>query len=558
MKPGASPQRRRVPQGIQVRASRGEVVIRRDHLLQRERDVQERAVPVPAPDELEAEGQPVRVAPARDGDGGVARIRHRIGEAEPLVVAGRRDAVDLGRRGLRPGSGAQRGGGGDDDVVAVEEGLPAAVVVALHRQGLRRVGGGVSPSLLDVRRHEGADPVGRPVDRLGEGGQERERAQHGEDAVGPRAVGMHGLGPREGLRQTSHHRVEGRAHGPFGRREAEIGRHAHAQRREVGRTRGREAGRVPGRPTLQDGRVGIGAVGPGHRGQKERRILDGPGHRSVGREGDGREDPVGAGHDSGAGAEPHDAAIGRRRAERSAHVGPRGERGVSQGQRHGRPARRAGAGPVERVGVRGRPVDAVAGVGAGAPFRHVGLAEGQRARRADGRDGRVVARGQRVDMELRSVGRGQAAHVLHVLHRDGQAVEKGQRLAGPHRGLRGAGRGPHPLEIRRDDGVDRMVERLDARDAGIGQLEGRQGAAADELAGPGGREVCGVHAPTGAGSPGGVKGPVAPSSLPRTTRRRGRGRRRDPGPKARSRRSRTRPGRRTPWPRPAGAWPSGR
>ena len=111
---------------------------------------------------------------------------------------------------------------------------------------------------------------------------------------------------------------------------------------------------------------------------------------------------------------------------------------------------------VERIA--GRAIDGVAGVGAGAPFRRVGLAEHVRAGRGIGDDALVLGRDMSSKIGLPEVVRRPAAS--SVLHAERQAVQRAELIAAHRRfsATRAAASAP---VIARHHRVDGGVDRLD-------------------------------------------------------------------------------------------------
>ena len=77
-------------------------------------------------------------------------------------------------------------------------------------------------------------------------------------------------------------------------------------------------------------------------------------------------------------------------------------------------------------------------------------------------------------------GGAQSRGFLQVLDPDRQAVQRRQPVAAGHRGIGILRGGAGPIEVARDHGVDRMVHRLDARDAAFQQLGRRELLLADQ------------------------------------------------------------------------------
>ena len=144
---------------------------------------------------------------------------------------------------------------------------------------------------------------------------------------------------------------------------------------------------------------------------------------------------------------------------------------------------------VERVA--GRAIDGVAGIGARAPFRRVGLAGDDRAGLAHAGDDQLVLLRHEIAIERAAIGGAQASGVLEVLDAHRQAVQGTQRIA-TRRRLVGRERVLACLVvIARDHRVHGRVDRIHATNAAVEQFASGKLLGADEDARGNGAEVAG-------------------------------------------------------------------
>ncbi len=166
-----------------------------------------------------------------------------------------------------------------------------------------------------------------------------------------------------------------------------------------------------------------------------------------------------------------------------------GEGHHPHGERHPGAAARSAPGLARIVGVAGRAEDRVGAVGAEAEFRHVGLADEQRARRPEAGDVERVHLRHGVAEERRAVGGADAGGGREVLDRVRQAVERPARTPLLELPVGGLGLGEERIGVAQGyDGVHRRVVAGDLVEMGLHHLPGRDGPVAD---GP--REVGGTH-----------------------------------------------------------------
>jgi hypothetical protein len=104
----------------------------------------------------------------------------------------------------------------------------------------------------------------------------------------------------------------------------------------------------------------------------------------------------------------------------------------------------------------------------------------------------LVLRRHVVAEDRAAPGGAQALRLLEVLDADGQAVQRAEGVAAHHRLLRGLRGVAGAAGVHRGHRVDRRVDRLDARQAALQQLDRREGLAADEAARLDGAEVAGL------------------------------------------------------------------
>ena len=372
-----------------------------------------------------------------------------------------------------------------------KEPLPAAVDRGLqsHRPG--HVGRGVAQAFGDV----GAD-VGPHILRPGKHlvlvrRQEGQGAQHFEGLVGAGAVGCRVFGVGENRAEQSGLFGEDRGDVGLGGGEAEIRGDRDPQPRQVNRGRGEEIRRAPDRAPVHRGRQRVQRVVAGDRTQQQAGIRDRPSHGTENGQVAPPQAALVAGHQAGRGPEPDDAAERRRVAQRPAGVRSSADRHHPGGQSDGGSSRGAGAGLRRVEGVAGRAIDRVAGVGAGAELRGVGLADDDRSRRTRRGDDPFVVIGDEVTEDDAAMGGDEAAGFLQVLDADRQAVQRRQLVAVDDRLVRLTGRRSGSGEVTGGDGVDRGVHRLDAGDAAFQQFAWGEAFGADQAAGLDGGQVAG-------------------------------------------------------------------
>ena len=213
-------------------------------------------------------------------------------------------------------------------------------------------------------------------------------------------------------------------------------------------------------------------VGPiRHHRQEQGRVLHGARHRPV----HGQILRIGVGprgNEPDRGPESDHAAEARGVPQRPAEIAAVGDRHHPAGQRRGGTARGASRALGQIVGVAGRAEDGVERVGAGAEFRCVRLAEHDCACLADPDDERLVAFGDVVCVDRRSVRRADTRGVDEVLVRDRQPVQGAHGLPARQRLVRGAGLRQRALGFQCHDRVDRGIGLGDAREVGVEHLAG--------------------------------------------------------------------------------------
>ena len=211
-------------------------------------------------------------------------------------------------------------------------------------------------------------------------------------------------------------------------------------------------------------------------GQEQRHVADGAPHRPLdphlGEEGfelrPGRHAALGR-------PEPVDVVVGRRVAQRAAHVASVGN--GEHIERQGDGGATAGAARAQALvdGIARRAEDGVVGLRAEAEFGDVGLADDDGAGGADALDVVAVFRGYEIGEDRRAEGGPEAARLGEVLDGDGQAVQRAGRPARRQRGVGGVGLSENILaRPPRDDGVDGGIDRVDAVEEGRDHLAGRQ------------------------------------------------------------------------------------
>jgi hypothetical protein len=162
----------------------------------------------------------------------------------------------------------------------------------------------------------------------------------------------------------------------------------------------------------------------------------------------------------------------------------------------GRLASARATGRARRVpGIAGRTAQLVVRVPAQAEVRQVRASDRDGARAAQLRDeGRIFA-GTRLRQATQSVARGRAGEIDVLLHRDGYAVQRSDRCARLDRAICLVRR-REGLVVKHDrDGIQRVVDRLDAIEMCLHDLLGGRAPGADgfgEVAGAVAPERCGV------------------------------------------------------------------
>ena len=104
---------------------------------------------------------------------------------------------------------------------------------------------------------------------------------------------------------------------------------------------------------------------------------------------------------------------------------------------------------------------------------HVQLAEQHHARLVQAADAGAVALGHVVGEDLGAGGGADAGGLVQVFEREGDAVQRPPGLARGQAALGVLGLGQGPLREEGDEGVEPAVQRLDALQAGAGELQRR-------------------------------------------------------------------------------------
>ena len=180
-----------------------------------------------------------------------------------------------------------------------------------------------------------------------------------------------------------------------------------------------------------------------------------------------RHPPVG-------GLEADEAAEGRRDPHRAAPVGAEADRSQPGRHRGGGAAAGAARRPLEVPRIARGAEHRVVGQRLVAELREVRLAEDDGAGHAQAGDGDVVLLGQQLGEEARSAGGGEAARVERVLDRHRHAVQRTDRLPLHHGDLGLAGRCPGHAGADEAERVQPRVQRLDAGQQRLGELDGRE------------------------------------------------------------------------------------
>ena len=165
-----------------------------------------------------------------------------------------------------------------------------------------------------------------------------------------------------------------------------------------------------------------------------------------------------------------DAAIMRRRAQRTAAIRADRQRPEAASERRRRAARGAPRREAQIPRIIGRPVDVVVGLPVAQHQRHIGLAEDDGAGFLQTRDGQsVFLRREAFELGV-APRRGQSGNVEGFFHCDRDA-EQCARLSAQQSDVRRPGCVARALEIVDNDRIDAPVHRLDASDHMIHKLQ---------------------------------------------------------------------------------------
>jgi hypothetical protein len=307
-----------------------------------------------------------------------------------------------------------------------------------------------------VERHHREAP--RPQDDLVQLREGRRRGRHARAERPERAGRARGHPGNLGVHRQQAVQVRGPRHAPSPDRRASDRRregprvHVVGERRAVVRSRQ-------------------------HR-QHERGVGHGPGHRSRHREGVPGQLPRIDGHQSGRGAESHDAAEGRGRAQRSAQIRAVGERAHPAREGHRRTAARAATGEGEVPGIPRHPEDRVEGVPTRSELRRVRLADDDGARGLQPGHGQRILGGNVALVDLRAPRGADPLGGREVLDGHRHAVERAERAAAPEPGRRLPRCGQRRLARQRDVRVHMRVDHVDPGQDGLHDLERRDPAGA--------------------------------------------------------------------------------
>ena len=248
----------------------------------------------------------------------------------------------------------------------------------------------------------------------------------------------------------------------------EMARHADAQALHALAETGGEIG------CRTIGAGGIVRVVPGHRLQQQRAVLDSPGERAGVVQRVGQRQYAGARAQAVSGLDTGQTAQRRGTADRAAGVRPGaaqhhagGDRGAGAGGRSGSEIFR-----VPRV-ARRRPGQ-VEGRAAHGELVRRQLAQHDRSGLGPKLHDAGILAGDVVLQQLGVRGGTDAGGVVDVLVADRDAVEFAPQRAGHHARFGGLGVGQRAFLGQQQEGVQRVVERLDAGEAGLGELNRRK------------------------------------------------------------------------------------
>ena len=220
----------------------------------------------------------------------------------------------------------------------------------------------------------------------------------------------------------------------------------------------------------------VEAVVPGEDVQQHRGVGHAARDRAAVIERHRQWDDAADGHETVRGLQPHDAAVRRRRANRSARVGA--ERAVAEirGDGGSRSARRAAGIALERPRIAHRSVIARRRRAAKRELVQIRFADDDRAGGCEAARHLRVFGGHAI---VEHGARGRRAHtgrVDVVLEGDRNAVQRTAHAAGAPVGVERSGLRQRRFTRDRDERVDLWVVNVDAREARVHEIDGRHGA----------------------------------------------------------------------------------
>ena len=233
---------------------------------------------------------------------------------------------------------------------------------------------------------------------------------------------------------------------------------------------------------------GVGRIAPGQHLKQEGRVGHRAGHGAHVVQRPRQRDDPGAAHPAVGGLQPDEAAEGRRDPDGAPGVRPQRPGGEAGRHRHGGTAAAAAGHALAVPRIPGRAVVRVHPRGAVGELVHVELAQQDGTRLGQARrDGRVRV-GHPVCQDAGAAGRADAARQHQILQRDGNPVQRPAVVSAGDLPLR-RGRGGQRLPRQdRDVRQEIPVGSLNAVEVGARELHGREGAAAELLAGLGDAE----------------------------------------------------------------------
>ncbi|RMP20844.1 hypothetical protein ALQ25_05608 [Pseudomonas coronafaciens pv. atropurpurea] len=460
-------------QFLQVRAWPGQAWVVRRRLLKRLCAGEQFCVATKTADHLQPEWHAFMIGAAGQGQRGVGGQGDGVTQRQPAVVVVQWFAVDFAQVQLAPGERRHRCGRGEDNVVVFELLLEAAKDSALFAMCLYAVLQRHRYAHVEIGSGVGAQRFRVAVVGVLQAGDECFGAQDVEGTVGTAQVQVDGFAGLEQRFQCADLFPEDCTNMGVHRAGAEIFAVADPQLAEVYLTRSKF---VSGDGIAQ----WVGLRQPGAGTQLQQGVGDVAAHRADDGNGGPAEFLALARHQARRRAQADDAAQRGGNSQRATGVRAAAQWHHIHRQRSGRATLRTACIQFRVERVAGCAPDHVAGVGAGAQFRHVGLAEHDCPGSAQAGDEQVVLGGYVVAEQWRAVGGEYFCGFFQVLDADWQTMQQAQRFALHHRLFGADSLASGAVKAGRGKGVDFRIEGLDALDTGVEQLHWRDLFAADQ------------------------------------------------------------------------------